>query len=104
MKKKSGLTLEEHLEIAKELSIVSHHLGKLFHKLQDHYRITSRLMKIFRKITPGNLNGLFIQIQSELDNDWHKLINDDEFKKYGHIYYNLENKYSQVSEESRLTL
>ena len=31
--------------------------------------------------------GNFMSVKSDLDNDWHRLIDDETFYKYGHIYY-----------------
>ena len=32
--------------------------------------------------------GYFMNIKADLDTDYHKLIDDETFSKYGHIYYN----------------
>ncbi|MDQ1275064.1 MAG: hypothetical protein QG610_637 [Euryarchaeota archaeon] len=102
-RKNNSLTIEEHLEISRELSIVAHYLSSIFNKLQRHYNKSSRLMKLLRKITPLFLGGLFIQIQSELDTEWHRAINNNEFNKYGHIYYNLESRYEKLRKEIKTT-
>lgn len=96
MKKDKIMSLDEHIETANDLAIALHHLSKVFFRCQNHYNKSSRLMKLLYKVCPGLLNGVFVQIQSELDNEYHRFINDEEFKKYGHIYYNLQERYKKI--------
>ncbi len=96
MKKDKKMTLEEHMETADDLAIATHHLTKIFFKCQEHYPNTYRLMKLLYKVLPDTLNGIFTQIKSELDSEYHKIINDEQFKQYGHIYYNLEERYKKI--------
>ena len=49
-------------------------------------------MQLLSKVRSRILSG----VQSELDNEYHKLISDEEFKEYGHIYYNLEERYENI--------
>ena len=50
---------------------------------------SSRLMTFFRKVLPSYLPGIFTIIRSELDNEFHAIINEKQFGELGHIYYNL---------------
>ncbi len=100
MKKSKEMPLEEHLETANDLAIATHHLNKIFFRCQEHYYNSSNLMKHLRKICPGMVSGVFSNILDELDSEFHKAITEEEFKEYGHIYYNLEKRYKKIQEET----
>lgn len=96
MKKDKRMTLEEHMETADDLAIAAHHLNKAFFKCQEHYPKSSKLMRLLYRILPSAPNGIFAQTKSELDSEYHKVITDREFGKYGHIYYNLDERYKRT--------
>lgn len=96
MRKDKEMSFEEHIETANDLAIATHHLRKIFLRCQVHFNKTSLLMKLLYKVFPGVSSGVFTQIQSELDKESRKLINDEAFKKHGHIYYNLEERYEKI--------
>lgn len=100
MRKSKQMPLAEHIKTADDLAIATHHLTKIFFRCQEYYPISSRLMKLLQRVLPG-AGGVFIQIKSELDTEYHKLITDDEFKKYSHIYYNLEERYNAMRKPER---
>lgn len=97
--KDKRMSTEEHLQTADDLAIALHHLGLVFHRCQEHFPKTSRLMRLLQKVAPGFLNGIFTQIKSELDSDYHRTITDEEFKRLGHIYYNLEARFKSITEK-----
>ena len=86
MRKNKQMPLAEHMKTADDLAIATHHLTKIFFRCQEYYPKSGRLMKLLYRVFPGVLSGVFSQIKSELDTEYHKLIPEDEFKKYGHIY------------------
>ena len=96
MRKDKKMTLEEHMGTADDLAIATHHLSKIFFRCQEHYPKSCRLMKYLYKIMPGNISGIFTQVKSELDNEYHSIITEEQFKEYGHIYYNLEERYKKT--------
>jgi isopropylmalate/homocitrate/citramalate synthase len=100
MKKDKKMTLDEHMETADDLAIATHHLSKIFFRCQGHYPATHRLMKLLYKILPDVLSGIFIQVKSELDEEYHRVINDEQFRQFGHIYYNLDERYKKLKENS----
>lgn len=53
-------------------------------------------METFYRVHPGNMRGAFCRLKSQLDDEYHKLVTDAEFKEYGHIYYNLDSRYEKL--------
>ncbi len=93
MKKIKMMSLDEHLETANDLAMAMHHLNRLCFRCQEYFPKTSRLMRLLYKVWPGTSGSLFISIQNELDKDYHARIQEEEFRKHGHVYYNLEDRY-----------
>lgn len=87
--KKPPMNLEQHLQIAKDLKIIQQKLTDVYFQLQEHYRPTSPVLRAFRKMLPGLLNGPWPQIQSQLDDDYFRVITPEDFEKHGFIYYGL---------------
>ena len=99
MGKSKEMPLAEHMKTADDLAVATHHLTKIFFRCQEYYPKSSRLIKLLSRVLPGTLNGVFTQIKSELDTEYHKLITDAAFDEYGHIYYNLEERYNAMGKE-----
>ena len=98
MKKSKSMPLDEHLETADDLAIATHHLNKIFDRCQKHYYNSSKLMKQLYKVCPGNISGVFTELQNELDKEFHNVITEEEFKENGHIYYNLQKRMNDKQE------
>lgn len=97
MKKEKKMPLQEHIDNANDLAIATHHLSKIFFRCEKHYPKTGVLMKNLYRILPSNINSLFTKIKSELDDEYHNIATEDDFKEYGHIYYNLEERYKEIT-------
>ena len=91
MRKNKQMSLEEHIETANDLAIALHHLERVCSRCREHFYKTSRLMKLLWKV-----DELFLEIKSILDDYYHALIDDATFKKHGHIYYNLDERYKTL--------
>jgi hypothetical protein len=87
------MTLEEHLQTASELAIATHYLDKIFWRCLKHYPKSGKLMKSLRKLLNVAGDGILSHVKNHLDNEYHKLIDEETFRKHGHIYYNLEDRY-----------
>jgi hypothetical protein len=96
---KNKLTLEQHIENADDLAIACHHLSIIFFRCQNHYAKSSPLMKALCRVLPQQLGGIFTKIKSMLDDDFHKLISNEQFGELGHIYYNLEDRYTKIKND-----
>lgn len=81
------MSLEDHLKTADDLAIAKEHLCRAFYRVQEYYPKSSRLMKQFFRILPGNIGGAWTQLKSALDDEYHRLITDVQFEGLGHIYY-----------------
>lgn len=46
MKRKPLMTLENHLKTAEDLRIAQKHLHRAFFRVQDHFALSSKLMKM----------------------------------------------------------
>jgi hypothetical protein len=99
MRKDKTMSLEEHLENANDLAIATHYLSKVFFRCQKHYPKSGRLMTLLDKMLSNTPDGVFTKINSELDDEYHKLITDKEFDQYGHIYYNLDERYKKLKSD-----
>ena len=88
MKRKSKcMPLDEHLKTADDLRIAQKHIMDAFLRTQEYYPITGRLMKKFHNVLPGTASGIWTELNSLLDDEYHRIINDEQFKELGHIYY-----------------
>ena len=99
MKKKNQLTLEEHMQIADDLAIIDFLMRKIDSKCLSTYNKTSKLYKSIRKWS-GHA-GLISELKNQLDNEFHRLIDDETWHKlnedgHGHIYYNLQRRLSHI--------
>jgi hypothetical protein len=99
MRKDKTMSLEEHLENANDLAIATHYLSKVFFRCQKHYPKSGKLMKLLYGILPNTPDGVFNKVKSDLDDEYHKLITDTEFDQYGHVYYNLEERYKKLKSD-----
>lgn len=95
MRKDKTMTLNEHLQNAKDLAIAAHHLRALWKRCEEHYPKSHSLMKVLDKFHPSLMSGWFIQLKSDLDREYHNVITDEQFKEFGHIYYNLKTRYAK---------
>lgn len=92
---KERMNLQKHLENAQDLAIAGHHLTKIFNRCQEHFNKSGSLMRLLYKICPGNWNGIFTKIRSELDHEYHMVATNEDFKKHGHVYYDLAKRYEE---------
>lgn len=81
-KQRPRLTLEEHLacgktviEMHRTLQDLRNLCGSRFGYSKSHYRCISAVIKKFDTF------------RSEMDNEYHQLIDNETFHKYGHVYY-----------------
>jgi len=86
-KQRPRLTLEEHLACGKTVSEIYRTLqdlrtlcGNKFGYSKSHYRYISAVIKKLDTF------------RSEMDNEYHRLIDDATFYKYGHVYYGEQEK------------
>ena len=93
------MTLDQHIETANDLAVAAHYLNQAFDRCQKHFPKSHKVMQKLRKIKPGVLGGGFSAAQSALDSDFHRVASDTDFKKHGHIYYNLEARYSKLKND-----
>ncbi|MDU9051084.1 MAG: hypothetical protein Q3M30_19760 [Candidatus Electrothrix sp. Rat3] len=100
-RKDKKLTLDEHMEVADDLAIAFHHLKKAFDKCEEHYPISSKLMNFFYQLHPGNVKSKFCNLKDQLDEEYHKLITEEEFKVHGHIYYKLNERYKKIQRDNK---
>ena len=91
------LTLEEHLEMANDLAITCHILDKMFYKIQEKYGKSHKISKLLYKLVSNKTSSsIFNCMKSELDNEYLRGLSDENFKKYGFIYYKLEERYKKM--------
>jgi len=79
------MTLEEHLINAEEFCSAIENLKSVYFRCQEFYGKSHPICKKLWKFASNT--GNFMSVKSDLDHDWHKLIDDETFYKYGHIYY-----------------
>ena len=93
-KQRPRLTLEEHLacgktviEMHRTLQDLRNLCGSRFGYSKSHYRCISAVIKKFDTF------------RSEMDNEYHQLIDNETFHKYGHVYYEKQEKEKNTNEE-----
>ena len=96
---KKIMPLATHLRLADDLAVAYVHLQEAHKKLTKYYSNSNPVMDQFYRILPGLIGGAWSKIKSRLDDDYHALITDDEFKTHGHIYYSLEKRYENMKSE-----
>jgi len=81
-KRYKGFTFDEHLTFATILRQTDDNFVKLYWAINERYGKSSHLGK--KAISAlEKLNT----IKCELDTEYHKVCSDENFKKYGHIYF-----------------
>jgi hypothetical protein len=98
MIKSTKMSLDEHKMNADDLAIAFHHLSKILDRCNEYHPQSSKLMKLLSKVCPVSSKP-FSDIRCLLDAEFHSIINDDEFRELGHIYYNLQERYKQNNEK-----
>tara|TARA_R110000796_G_scaffold216201_1_gene332252 strand:+ start:428 stop:712 length:285 start_codon:yes stop_codon:yes gene_type:complete len=82
---RTKMKVEDHLTNAEELCSAIEKIKSVFFRCQEHNGSSNPTVKKLWKFVRDY--GVFMKIKSELDEEWHNLIDDETFKKYGHIYY-----------------
>ena len=90
MNKKNCFSIEEHHQIADDFALIEFLVKKIDRKCVENFNKTSNLCKSIRKFTSNS--GYLSQLKNHLDNEFHKVIDDDTWGKllaegHGHIYY-----------------
>jgi len=76
------MTVEEHLETSEETCTAQKLLESAFFRCQKFYGWSHRNTQKLHRV-----NKIIRQLHLDLDTDYHRVINDETFYKYGHIYY-----------------
>lgn len=95
-KMRNNLTVENHLELSKKLSVIVHDLREVIDIIHSHCNTTSKLYKLSCKIDPHNIRSLFADFKSCLDDDWCRVMTEEDKNKYGFIYYTLDKIYEEL--------
>ena len=95
MKKRNFLTLEQHLQTADDLAVIQALFKQIDAKFVEFYNKSHPVAKKIRKFVAND--GYISQLQSDLDNEFHKFIDEKTWKELnsseqGHIYYNLHKR------------
>ena len=79
---KPKLTLDEHLDQAVAIRMINNTLRNLHVEFSRKFGNTH---KITRKVQATRAN--FESVKSGLDSEYHRICGDENYSKYGHIYY-----------------
>ena len=95
MKKRNFLTLEQHCKTADDLAVIQALFKQIDAKFVEFYNKSHPVAKKIRKFVAND--GYISQLQSDLDNEFHKFIDEKTWKELnssgqGHIYYNLHRR------------
>jgi hypothetical protein len=91
---KPKLTFDEHLDKAVAIRMINTTLRNLHVEFSRKFGNTH---KITRKVQATRAN--FESVKSGLDSEYHRICGDENFSKYGHIYYG-DSQLSAVPSES----
>ena len=86
MSKLDGISVTQHLALGKDLSKVVETLMAVSVFVSNNYGKSSRAIKRLDAARKA-----LDSVRSELDSDYHRQITDEQFKKYGHVYYKVSN-------------
>ena len=78
---KQPLNLDNHLELSEKISNIRSSLIEIRRSLQNKSGTSPEIKKI--AAIENHIDGL----RNELDNKYHRIIDDSIFKDLGHIYY-----------------
>lgn len=95
-KMKQKMTIETHIEIADHLAIIQEHLRQVFKLLTRHFSNSSPVIKYIFPYLPGNIGNAWGKILNALDLEYHRVVNPDELKMYGDIYYSLQKRFKNM--------
>lgn len=99
MQTKNKLTLEQHLQVVSHIAAIESNLLSVSEIINPIYAKSSKqaekLMLLHKTLS---------QLKCVLDDDYHALIDSDQFKELGHIYYNLRARYNADGSEIETTL
>ena len=88
MKRKySKLTLSDHIEIARKLRLAIANLEDIRLKCGANYPKNHKINNLLRRILYSYMT--MDRLKYLLDDEYHNLISNEEFEKYGHIYYDV---------------
>ena len=82
---KKEMSIEDHLVNSAELTSAIKNLKSVFFKCQEHYGKSHSISKKLWNVIKDH--GVLTKIESELDHEWHKLVDDETYQKYGNVYY-----------------
>ena len=86
MRRLDGISVAQHLTLGKDISKVVETLRAVDIFVSNNYGKTSRAIKRLETALKA-----LDSVRSELDSDYHRQITDEQFKKYGHVYYEASN-------------
>ena len=86
MSKLDGISVTQHLALGKDLSKVVETLMAVSVFVSNNYGKSSRAIKRLDAARKA-----LDSVRSELDSDYHRQITDEQFKKYGYVYYKASN-------------
>lgn len=102
--RKSKLSLQDHIETANDFVIAFFHIERAYDRLQEHLPFSGNIMRWMKKLTPSCHGSLWLGIKAELDNHYHNLISDEQFKEHGHVYYGNAQRYKKLQEEGLIQI
>ena len=82
MPRKYNRTLEDHLKWAPMIREMDSMVMDSYVELGKHHQKQGKVNALLYKMTV-----LMRSLKSELDDEYHKLIDDEQFYRLGHIYY-----------------
>lgn len=100
--KKTPMSLEDHIELADELAILSNQIEKIFTKLQNHYPPESEVIEVYKQLLPLQINGVLANAFAALENDYNDVITDDQYE--GPLYANMEDRYDALNLKDHIRL
>jgi hypothetical protein len=81
-KRFAGMSLEEHIEHAKIVAVLGQALREATDQCRKSYGCTHKTTKRMERLLSN-----FDRARSELDREYHKVASNEDFFKYGHVYY-----------------
>jgi arginine deiminase len=81
--KRLGMSHDEHLDFAAKITALDNEISQVKNHIGETFGVSSRAYR-----TMHSLQKKMVSVKSELDDHYHKVTNEEQFSKAGHVYYN----------------
>lgn len=94
------LSHEEHCKNAIDLKKANFYLWRVWERCREAYGKNNKINNNLKFLLPHFMNSKMSKLLNLLDTEYHKVTSDEQFKRYGHVYFNTELDKGSVENDS----